>query len=316
MIGFVCEVTPKCNLACGFCYNVWRTPGINHPRPLPFEPFAELLTRTLREAKADWLSLAGGEPLLYPGLETLLQCVAESLPQLKIGLLSNGTLLTRQRLAGLARVGLDYVELSLFASSRQRYEALTGHDLLETAQRAILCVKEQGLPLTVACTLLSDGLDEFENVLMMAIALGADAVCLNPFTPTGHGKTREKEWELSQAQLESFLAIADRLAGKMPVPVTVTLPVEDCVIPHDRYPHLSFGSCQCGERKWVIDPQGFLRACEQNETQIGNLMQQSFSELAAHPGVLKFREQNRHAACKTCLKYKQCGGGCRFRATC
>lgn len=313
MIGFVCELTPKCNLACGFCYNVWRAPGSDHPRPLPPDTFAELLVRTLQEAKAGWLSLAGGEPLLYPGLELLLQRVAESLPQLKIGLLSNGTLLSAQRLAEL--VGLHYVELSLFASSRQRYEALTGHDLLETAHRAILCVKEQGLPLTVACTLLPDGLDEFENVLMTALALGADAVCLNPFTPTGHGKSREKEWSLSRTQLESFLAIADRLAEKMPVPVTVTLPVEDCVIPHDRYPHLLFTACQCGEHKWVVDPQGFLRTCEQNEMQLGNLMQHPFSELAAHPSILKFREQNHHAACKTCLKYKQCGGGCRFRAT-
>ena len=316
MIGFVCELTPKCNLACGFCYNTWRMPDADIPRPLPPDTFAELLIRTLREAKADWLSLAGGEPLMYPGLNLLLQRVADDLPQLNIGLSSNGTLLSAQRLAELARCGLRYVELSLFASSRQRYETLTGRDMLEDAHRAILCVKEQQLPLTVACTLLADGLDEFENVLMTALALGADAVCLNPFTPTGHGRSREKEWGLSRAQLEGFLSIADRLAAKMPIPIEVTLPVEDCVIAHTRYPRLRFASCWCGKGKWVIDPQGSLRICEQNEMVIGNLMQQSFSELAAHPTVSEFRAQNRHAECQTCSKYMHCGGGCRFRVTC
>jgi len=315
MVGFVCELTPKCNLACGFCYNVWRGPGADHPRPLPPDQFADLLIRTLRDAKADWLSLAGGEPLLYPGLNLLLQRIAADLPQLKIGLLSNGTLLSAQRLAELARSGLRYVELSLFASSRRRYETLTGRDLLEAAHRAVLCVKEQGLPLTVSCTLVADGLDEFENVLMTAVALGADAVSLNPFTSTGHGRSREKEWELSRTQLERFLTIADRLAARMPVPVNVALPVEDCVIPHAHYPHLHFAPCQCGSGKWVIDPQGSLRTCEQNETPIGNLSRQSFSELAAHRLVSDFRGQNCYPECKTCPKYNQCGGGCRFRST-
>jgi PqqA peptide cyclase len=310
--GLVCELTPRCNLGCGFCYNPWRRPQSTQPEPLLPAAFAALLDSTARATDATWLTFAGGEPLLYAGLETLLADLSQRLPHLPLGLASNGTLLTEARLAALVSSGLGYVELSLFAASAPRYQALTGKDALATAQAAIPRVKAQGLPLTVACTLLADGLDELEDVMLTALALGADALALNPFTATGHGAAREADFGLTLETLARFLAMANHVAATLPIPVSVTLPVEDCLLPHANYPHLHFGSCLCGQDKWVIDPQGQLRTCEQNETPIGNLAQHSFAELATRPAVQAFRRQHRHPHCSACPSFANCGGGCRF----
>ena len=314
MTGFVCELTPKCNLRCRFCYNTWRTPGSAQPSPLPPDVFAGLLIETLHAADADWLAFAGGEPLLYPDLEQLLQLVSASLPGVRLGLLSNGTLLTEQRLAGLVDCGLGYVELSLFAASAERYRALTGSDELDSAHAAMLSVRQQGLPLTVACTLLADGLDQFADILLTAAAFGANMFALNPYTPTGHGRLQQPAFALSRARLAQFLALADSLAAQTAMPVVVTLPVEDCVLPHARYPHLRFSACQCARQKWVIDPQGNLRTCEQNQAILGNLAEQSFTLLADGEAARLFRERQRRPACAQCPSFSRCGGGCRFRA--
>lgn len=315
MVGFVCELTPKCNLRCGFCYNPWRSPHVHQPTPLSPTAFADILIPALRGSHAQWLAFAGGEPLLYPGLKPLMRQISDALPQVKIGLLSNGLLLSAERLSTLVSCGLSYVELSLFASSGSRYQSLTGSDRLDQAHAAILAVKQQGLPLTVACTLLADGLDEFEDIVLTAMAFGADAFAMNPFTPTGHGLSQQDVFNLTQSQLIQYLTLADHLAAQMPMPVTVTLPVEDCVIPHRHYPHLHFSRCQCAQEKWVVDPQGYLRTCEQNQISIGNLAKHSFAELSVKPDVTHFLSQHRKPECIHCERFSCCGGGCRFRKT-
>ena len=315
MTGFICEVTPRCNLDCIFCYNTWRDPQSQQPEPLKPQAFAQLLVPALKQAQASWLAFAGGEPLLYPGLEKLMAQVVKALPKIKVGIASNGTALTKKRLTSLVQSGLSYVELSLFSASAARYQALTGKNLLVHAHKAALAVKEAGLPLTVACTLLADNTDEFEKIALTALALGADVFAVNPFTPTGYGKQRRDELELSRKQLEKFLEKAQSLAQKLPLPFVVTLPVEDCVIAHARYPHLRFSRCECANGKWVIDPQGYLRICEQSHDRIGRLTEYSFKELSARACVKAFHANTRKPECLVCPQYGECGGGCRFRAS-
>lgn len=316
MLGFVCELTAKCNLQCSFCYNTWRSPNVPLPKSLAPETFATLLINTLRDANAGWVAFAGGEPLLYPKLAQIMQTINQALPEIKIGLASNGTALTSKRLDELIQSGLSYVELSLFAASHERYKCLTGADLLDHAHNAILTVKDRGLPLTIACTLLADGLDEFENIVLTAMTLGADFFAINPFTPTGYGALQADTHALSQQQIHTYLKLAQQLAQHIPtMSFTVTMPVEDCIISHAQYPNLKFSSCTCGLNKWVIDPEGFLRICEQNPERLGNLAINSFTELSKLPSVKRFREQNRFAKCTSCKQYGECGGGCRFRRT-
>lgn len=315
MTGFICEVTPKCNLNCVFCYNTWRDPAAVQPQPLSPEAFAQILIPALRQANASWLAFAGGEPLLYPGLESLMAQIVKALPQIRIGIASNGIALTKRRLADLIESGLSYVEISLFSASAIRYQTLTGKNQLIRAHKAILAVKEQGLPLTVACTLLADDTDEFEKIALTAIALGADAFAVNPFIPTGYGKKQQEQFELSHGQLKLFLDKAQKLTSKISMPLLVTLPVEDCVIKHTNYPSLRFSGCQCAVKKWVVDPEGYLRTCEQNHERIGSLCKHPFTFLSARACVKTFRARNRKPECVTCVKYNDCGGGCRFSAS-
>lgn len=315
MLGFICEVTPKCNLSCSFCYNTWRDPNVPQPTPLAVDDFAHVLISTLGESQAKWLAFAGGEPLLYAKLDELMGHVHKALPSVKIGLLSNGLALTEKRLATLKTNGLQYVEISLFSASNQRYANLAGATdntaTLKHAHNAMLAVKASQLPLTVACTLLAPQIDEFEQIVLSAFALGADQFALNPFTPTGYGKQQQQALTLSADQLAQLLAQANALASQLSMPIAVTLPIEDCVIPHARYPHLQFSACQCAINKWAIDPEGYLRTCEQNSQRLGSLREHSFATLSTLAAVTAFLQNNSKAECTTCPSFAQCGGGCR-----
>jgi MoaA/NifB/PqqE/SkfB family radical SAM enzyme len=97
------EVTRRCNARCDFC----RYPQVREdPRLDDYRPVVERLKPTL-------LTLSGGEPLLRKDLERLIAGIRAGCPNLHIGLVTNGSLLTLERGLSLWRAGLDHLAVSL-----------------------------------------------------------------------------------------------------------------------------------------------------------------------------------------------------------
>ncbi|MCD4825194.1 MAG: radical SAM protein [Phycisphaerae bacterium] len=312
--GFVYEITPRCNLDCGFCYNVWKQPG-QAIGELDSDVACEMLQRVLGNSDAQWLTFTGGEPLLYPDLDGVVAFVRERFPHIRLGLATNATLLTAERLTRLVEAGVEYVEISLFVSDNAGYRRITGRDVFDSVRQAIALVKSFNLSLTVATLLSRETGHDLETIIDIAFALGADILALNRFVPTGEGKKNQQTFLPSTGELDSLLRRADAKSVELGFEIAVTLPVEDCVLPHSRYRHLHFGRCVCGELKWVIGPLGRLRTCEQNTDILGSLLEEDFSTLANLPAVHEFRQKHAKPNCPDCTKFQNCGGGCRFAKT-
>lgn len=308
-LGFVHEITARCNLACAFCYNPWSHGA--PPRELDVKANCTLLERLLDETGAAWLTFTGGEPLLYEGLERVMATVHACFPKVRLGLATNGHLLP-DRLEGLLAAGLDHVEISLFARDARTFTHLTGQDQWGKAPHAIALARARGLSVTAATVLLRGMEDDLEAILRMAHALGAERLSLNRFAPRGRGTDHVLALLPDLHELDVLLGTADRTAGQLGFPVAVTTPVEDCLLPHRRYPHLVFGPCVCARSKWAIDPEGFLRCCELDDRRLGNLRERSFRELARAAEAVALRQARMGAACEACSALAGCGGGCRF----
>lgn len=317
---FVWELTKACNSSCRFCYNVWKDPESAYPHsaPLTLEErrllFERVLT-SLREKNRSLLcvALAGGEPLLDAHLfETAALIGAEGIP---INLATNGRLLTKETILTLKELAIKQVEISLPAVAEEQYHTLTGSSELALVRKNILQLKEvhPRVSLTIAITVTRENCNTIEQCLDLAIAFSADTIVLNRFIPGGAGK---KALQLlpSPDDLKRVLRIANEKSRTYEVPITVALPIENCLIPHEHYPELNFGSCSCGEAKWVIDPAGNLRVCEQSSDIVGNLLVDDFHTLIADNSIARFRQQNRFDACSDCEEIQRCGGGCRFLA--
>ena len=104
------SLTARCNLACPYCLPDGQEP----PGLLTLEQrFAVVAAAVALGARS--LRLTGGEPLLHPDLEALIQAVQplrrDGLRE--VALTSNGLLLTAQRARALRQAGLDRLTLSL-----------------------------------------------------------------------------------------------------------------------------------------------------------------------------------------------------------
>src|SRR5208283_579594 len=89
----------RCNLTCAYCNEYDR-----HSAPVPLE---DLLRRVDRLAllKSSIVTMSGGEPLLHPDLDEAIGRVRKH--GMIAGLITNGYLLTPERIERLNRAGLD-----------------------------------------------------------------------------------------------------------------------------------------------------------------------------------------------------------------
>ncbi|MCC6364353.1 MAG: radical SAM protein [Bryobacterales bacterium] len=95
----------RCNLACAYCNEY---DAVSPPVPLD-----EMLRRIDRLAALGTtiITLSGGEPLLHPGLDELIRRIR--LRGAIATLITNGYLLTPERIRRLNRAGLDYLQISI-----------------------------------------------------------------------------------------------------------------------------------------------------------------------------------------------------------
>ena len=104
------SLTARCNLACPYCLPDGQEP----PGLLTLEQ-RRVVVQAAVALGAHSLRLTGGEPLLHPQLESLIEAVQPLRAQglREIALTSNGTLLSASRARALRQAGLDRITLSL-----------------------------------------------------------------------------------------------------------------------------------------------------------------------------------------------------------
>jgi MoaA/NifB/PqqE/SkfB family radical SAM enzyme len=95
----------RCNLSCTYC-NEYDT----FSKPVAVETMTERLNR-LADLGTTIITFSGGEPLLHPELDTLIAHIRKR--KIIAGLITNGYLLTPQRIRQLNDAGLDHMQISI-----------------------------------------------------------------------------------------------------------------------------------------------------------------------------------------------------------
>lgn len=305
----ILEITARCNAECTYCYNVW------HGRELPEEPgidtLCNLFRKLMNETAVSGVTIAGGEPLLSPFLTQMVKFLSSL--DLPVGLATNGLLLDRGKARELADAGVRYFEISMPAMEKETGIRLTGTDITHPSRNAVIAVRPFAGALTVSSVLTAVNSPEIPEIALTAWSLSADAFYINRFVPGGRGSLNASELTPDDTCISTVLTELNRFSERTGFPICTGIPIEPCIFPHSRWSFIRFGGCVCGETKWVIDPAGNLRTCEQNPEVLGNLMTHSLKELVSSEKIKRFRMRGlRGEECSTCGEKTACGGGCRF----
>ncbi len=95
----------RCNLSCAYC-NEYD----DKSKPVPVETMYGRLDR-LAELGTNIITISGGEPLLHPDLDLLIARIRRH--GMIAGMITNGYLLTAERIRRLNRAGLEHLQISI-----------------------------------------------------------------------------------------------------------------------------------------------------------------------------------------------------------
>ena len=95
----------RCNLSCAYC-NEYDDVS----KPVPVETMYGRIDR-LAELGTTIVTISGGEPLLHPELDLIIERVRKN--GMIAGMITNGYLLTAERIHKLNKAGLDHLQISI-----------------------------------------------------------------------------------------------------------------------------------------------------------------------------------------------------------
>ncbi len=163
------ELTPMCNLDCRMCYVHLKGEQLKGRPLLTVAQWQSLMAQTIVEGMLH-ATFTGGECLTYPGFDTLyLYLWAHGV---RTAILTNGVLLDEARLDFFRRYPPRGIQITLYGSNEEEYEAVTGHRCFARVMENVQRTAESSIPLSIAVTpnrFLPDG---GEGLIRLAHRLG------------------------------------------------------------------------------------------------------------------------------------------------
>jgi radical SAM protein with 4Fe4S-binding SPASM domain len=137
----------------------------------------------------------------------------------------------------------------------------------------------------------------------------------NRFNPGGRGRDYLDSLLPSADQINEALKVADTAAGEFNIPVSCSIPIQPCLIDTSSFKNLNFGFCAAGTTRayYTLDPLGNLRPCNHTTTVLGNLLEESFSDLISTERMESFVRAVPDF-CNPCVLRDTCQGGCKAAA--
>jgi len=181
------SLTQECNLRCFYCHNEGEEQGL-HNTSLKLSEVKRLL-ETASELGMYKVKYSGGEPLLHPEIENIIEYSSDLMDD--VSLTTNGVLLERKA-EKLRDAGLNRVNVSLDVMDPETYEKITSESKLFEVKKGIERANEVGLFPVKINMLLMEGLNQnsIEDMIEFASETGS---ILQIIEMTGNEEEMDRE---------------------------------------------------------------------------------------------------------------------------
>ena len=162
------SITDRCNFRCVYCME----PDVQfQPRENVMTPGEIIrMARVAQSLGVRKIRLTGGEPTLHPQLTEIISGIRAA-TDMEIAMISNGSLLTREKLSAWKRAGLDRMTISIDSVRADRFARVTRSTVTpEDVNAGIeMCVAEGLTPLKLNAVLVR-GQNDDEAVELARLA--------------------------------------------------------------------------------------------------------------------------------------------------
>jgi len=187
-------LTEGCNLQCRHC---WIQPkfqsGATTYPSLDFDLFRSIIEQA-KPLGLSGVKLTGGEPLIHPAIDQILDHVLEQ--ELRLTVETNGIALTSELAEKLKACKNTFVSVSVDGITPETHEWVRGVEgCLRQAENGIRTLASAGFKPQVIMTVMRRNQHEMEPVVRWAEERGAGSVKFNIVQPTARGEKMHEAGE-------------------------------------------------------------------------------------------------------------------------
>ncbi|MFK5986298.1 MAG: radical SAM protein [Pseudomonadota bacterium] len=312
------NVTKRCNLACAHCYLDADTLKNGSSDELSTSEVKAILDQVASRSNQTMVVLTGGEPLARSDLEEMSQHGSRLGLSMVIG--TNGTLLTKRRVASLKQAGVLGLGISVDSLKAELHDNFRGlQGCWNKTLQGIEYCREAELSFQIHFTVTRDNYTELDDIIQFSQAKGARVINLFFLICTGRAESAS---DLSPEQYEQILA--QIIIAQSSYPDLIIRP--RCAPHFKRIAHqlnpdspltrisgFDGDGCLAGAHYCRIAPNGDVTPCPYIDKASGNIREQQFIDIWDNASDFQLlREPELNGACGECEYQKLCGG-CRAR---
>lgn len=253
------------------------------------------------------LSLTGGEPFIREDFMDLLDVICTHSEIIRISILTNGTLITKDIAKKLSDLGIFKVQVSI-DGDEQTHDSIRGKDSFKKAMAGIKHLVDSEIITAISFSAHKQNYKIFPKVVEIAKNSGADFIWSDRIIPTGSGKDllilskeETKEYVEMLAQQHKLIKDSDCNLYVRNNRALQFLPKAK----NDPY------SCSAGDKMLTLMPNGDVYPCRRMPIKIGNVRNQSLKDIYYKTPLIKNlrNPQKIQIGCEKCDFKNSCKGG-------
>lgn len=306
------EITERCNLACGHCYNPWRWEALSQPSTLNKEQLFHVLEE-LDQNTVFRLTLTGGEPLLYK--ETVIEAARWAYDHdIRCSINSNLTTVSEQDVFYLKEAGVYAILGSLMSFDEKTHDRITGRrGSFQKTIRGIQNILDADIPLMVHMVITQANENQVYETGRFVAGLGVEAFAATKVSPA-LGAPDFSEIGISRESVRNSLESLVRLQEEFDLQTDILECYPLCLISDgQRFERFARRNCSAGVSTIVVGANGEVRPCIHSDEVNGNIFQEGLKE--SWERMERWRDGSLIPDdCQECQYLQACTGGCRVEA--
>jgi radical SAM protein with 4Fe4S-binding SPASM domain len=294
------HLTEKCNLRCSHCY---QSETCNDE--LSFNEIKAVIAEVsdmLNAWTADHgisfsrtINVTGGEPFLRPDFFRILEEIRNY--GFEIYVLSNGTLIDREKAYMLSKIGISGIQISI-EGPESLHDIIRGKGSYDQSVKGVQHLLDSCIDVTLNMTLSNMNYNYLKEMISIAENMGVQKLGFSRLVPTGRGKQFIGEMIDTDKIKELYDSL--RVTDVKGLDIVTGDPVasQNAFRTNENLGYTAYGGCAAGISGLTLRPDGTINPCRRLSIPIGDVLNQ-----------LRDKKQY-NEKCRTCKRWAGCRG-CR-----
>ena len=324
------ELTSKCNINCRYCHNADFS---NKPDDMSTNDIKSLVASLKQEYPIDKILLTGGEPLLNPDIINIIAYISSL--GIKVDMVTNGKLLTKEKISAMEKAGLKRIRLSIDGFEEHKKYRI-GSDPYELWNLCEYIKKETNLNLVVHTVCSTHNVDTLIKIYDKIVEIGVDRWRVFDIGYSGDAAKYISEFDVSQYYerfIENIAQVIKKyfdqnMSDKLDIEVNGVFKTNLLGNVYDQfysvdnenlYNHLMEGAtCSYLYHQMTIRSNGKSTLCQYYHDTIFDFSKYNYNATVARAnpchtseGTMKLKDV---LHCNNCKYVLVCNSGCRSKA--